>query len=124
MTGNGDDDYIYVSFIGTFTLFGNMQSPPGWQQHGVIYNRAIPSRKQLHFADWNGDGRCDILIVDKMDGHVDMIRNDGFVNGKLTFYDYGLVSSTAQCDQGYGDGFGDLGVRFAHISGGPRVDYL
>jgi len=124
MNGDGLDDYIYVNPSGVFTLFGNLRSPPAWQQYGVIYSRTISSRKQLHFADWNGDGRCDILFVDKYTGQVNMARNDGFVNGKLTFWDYGLVSSTATCNQGYGSAFGDLGVRFAHISGKPRVDYL
>ncbi|KAH8592827.1 hypothetical protein B0O99DRAFT_716169 [Bisporella sp. PMI_857] len=122
--GNGDDDYIFVSASGDFTLFGNLQSPPAWQQYGIIYHRALTSRKQLHFADWNGDGRCDILIVDKDDGHVLMARNDGCVNGKLSFYEYGLVSSTAKCSQGYRIGHRDFGVRFAYISGNPRMDYL
>ncbi|KAH8586344.1 hypothetical protein B0O99DRAFT_702959 [Bisporella sp. PMI_857] len=97
--GNGADDYIYVSASGDFHLFGNYQNPPAWLQYGVIYQRQFSSRKQIHFADWNGDGRCDILFVDRLDGRVNMARNDGFVDGKLKFYDYGLVSSTASCIQ-------------------------
>lgn len=116
MTGDGLDDYIYVTADGNFELYGNQNSPPSWKYYNHILSWPIVDRRAVHFADWNGDGRCDILFVDKATGAVRMLRNDGFTAaGTLTLTDIGIVSSTASCNQGWGVGRTDLGLRFADI---------
>ncbi|KFY78640.1 hypothetical protein V499_02243 [Pseudogymnoascus sp. VKM F-103] len=123
MRGTGADDYIWISSTGEIWLYGNKHAPPNWIQYGIIGNVNRP-RKEVHFADFDGDGRCDILLVDKATGSTTMLRND-WDGTKFTFTNIGVVSGGATpCTQGYGYTNNDLGVRFADIDGDGKADYL
>lgn len=134
MTGDGYDDYIYISPEGDVTVYGNMHNPPYWTQYGVVYKLGAVNRMEVHLADFTREGRCDILLVGKEYGDVALRRNDGIKDGKFVFYDYGNAGSTAFCHNNYGvewklrrdyeSRYRDRGVRFAHITGNPRADYL
>ncbi|KAK4210281.1 carbohydrate esterase [Rhypophila decipiens] len=132
MFGRGRDDYLWVLSTGEITLFENIQSPPNWGQHGVIIdiNR---DRKSIHFGrDWDGDGKCDILSVDRESGYVDMWRNKyragdrspTFEAPKTVVGSGALGSSVRLCHEGWGWGLYDQGVRFADLDGDGRVDYI
>jgi hypothetical protein len=60
MTGTGSDDYIWISPTGEMTLYGNNHAWGTWIQYGVIYN-VNRARRDIQFADFDGDGFCDIL---------------------------------------------------------------
>ena len=54
MTGDGRDDYLWVSLMGEITLYGNNGMLTGtWDQWGIIYN-AYRTRREMHFADFDG----------------------------------------------------------------------
>ena len=106
-------------------LYENGLEPPKWKaNHGVILETKR-ERKSLHFGDWDGDGLCDVLAVDRRTGNVDVWRNI-YKKGdnKPTFeYKAGIVTGN-KCTQEWGTARHDLGLRFADIDGDKRVDYL
>ena len=75
----------------------------------------------MHFADFDGDGKCDILLVDKGNGRTRLIRNN-YQNGNWAFQDLGLVSAAAACSQGYGYDLHDNGVRWHDLDGDGKLD--
>ncbi|KAJ4351275.1 uncharacterized protein N0V89_006614 [Didymosphaeria variabile] len=124
MFGRGHDDYLWVWSYGGVELFENTQNPPAWTTHGEIIN-VNRDRKSLHFGDWDGDGLCDILAVDKHTGNVDMWKNTWTSGQASPTFEYraGIVTGS-KCTEGWGVGTFDLGLRFADIDGDGRVDYL
>lgn len=127
MYGTGKDDFMYVfgDGSGKIELFENTGTPNVWNVRNGILNTGR-ERKSLHFGDWDGDGLCDVLAVDKKTGNVDMWRNT-YKPGSSTVptfaYQAGIVTG-GRCTEGWGTGVFDLGLRFADIDGDGRVDYL
>lgn len=121
MTGDGLDDYLWVRSTGEITMYRNIDSPPNWGQDGVIFD-VQRDRKSVHFADWTGDGKCDILAVDKTTGAVDMWENT-YSGDKVTFKSPVRLAGL-RCTEGWGVGVFDLGLRFADITGDGKADYL
>jgi hypothetical protein len=72
-------------------------------------------RVGIHLADWNGDGRCDVLVQNKATGALTLYENwfDKGAN-KLTFKNFGVVTP-ATCTQGWGVSIFDRGMRLADI---------
>jgi hypothetical protein len=122
MTGSGSDDYIFVNKTGYITLFENNHNWGYWIPWGIIYN--VPSiREQIHFADFDGDKRCDILVVDQHSGATTVYLNK-FSSGKFSFSNIGVVTGTATCTEGYGTDKHDRGVRWNDLDGDNRADFL
>lgn len=123
MYGRGHDDYLWVYEAGNVNLFENGGDVPNWISHGEIFNVGR-DRKGIQFGDWNGDGLCDILSVDKKTGSVDWWENT-WVKGKdVPTFAYRGVALAGGCTQGWGVSRYDLGVRFADVDGDGRIDYL
>ncbi|KAF2112802.1 hypothetical protein BDV96DRAFT_497426 [Lophiotrema nucula] len=123
MYGRGHDDYLWVWSTGMIELYENVDNPPSWNVHNQILDTGR-DRKSIHFGDWDGDGLCDVLSVDRDTGNVDMWRNT-YSGGSVPKFEYkGQVVGGSRCTQGWGLGLYDLGLRFADIDGDKRVDYL
>ncbi|KAF2788837.1 carbohydrate esterase family 3 protein [Melanomma pulvis-pyrius CBS 109.77] len=126
MYGKGNDDFMYIFGDGTgkIELFENTGNANSWIVHDGILNTGR-DRKSVHFGDWNGDGLCDVIAVDKHTGNADIWINN-YKSGQAvpTFtYQAGAITGS-KCTQGWGDGVFDIGARFADIDGDGRVDYL
>ena len=75
--------------------------------------------------DWDGDGLCDVLSLDRHTGNVDLWRNTYKSGNAVPTFDYvGQVVGGSHCTEGWGLGLYDLGLRFADIDGDKRVDFL
>ncbi|KAK5111586.1 hypothetical protein LTR85_011815 [Meristemomyces frigidus] len=112
----------FINSTGAITLFENDHNWGYWKPWGVIYN-ANRARQEIHLADFDGDGKCDILLVDKASGATTVIQNK-FSSGVFTFSDLGVVTGSATCTEGYGYDKHDLGVRWNDLDGDGRADFL
>ncbi|KFY17433.1 hypothetical protein V492_00682 [Pseudogymnoascus sp. VKM F-4246] len=131
MDGNGNDDYVWISPDGKVTIFRNLNAPPdtskfngggGWDAAKVNLETGF-DRKALHVGDWDGDGKADIIGVDKGSGAVTIWKTNYAGPHQFSFTKE-VIPNSGVCNQGWGDGLFDIGVIFADITGSGRVDYL
>lgn len=103
--------------------YRNTQNPPYWKGHALVLDTKR-DRRFVDVGDWDGDGLCDILTVDRSTGNVDMWRNT---------YKQGDASPTFAAPIRVVDGNlcpqlmppsdqNDLAVRFGDLDGDLRVD--
>lgn len=123
MYGRGHDDYLWVWESGAIHLFENSGNLPNWVVHNEIFNTGR-NRKSIQFGDWDADGLCDILAVDRHTGAVDWWQNTWEVGKAVPTFTYKGRAMDGGCKQGWGVSRYDLGLRFADIDGDGRVDYL
>lgn len=129
MSGKGNDDYIWISPDGKIVPFVNKNTPPdttqyknGWAAKGVVLETGM-DRKALHIGDWDGDGKADIIGVDKKTGAL-TVWFTGYTGPGGTFSFRKQTLGGTWCTQGWGVGLFDIGARFADVSGNGCVDYL
>jgi hypothetical protein len=101
----------------------NLQNPPQWTNHGRILE-SNRNRKFIDVGDWDGDGHCDILAVDRKTGNVDMFRNTYKQGAAFPTFDASVqVVNNALCPQPHTNGeLFDIAVRFGDLDGDGRVD--
>lgn len=119
---SGSDDYVFIDATGAITLFENNHNWGYWAPWGVIYD-AKRARQEIHLADFDGDGKCDILLVDKRSGATTVIQNR-YSSGEFSFTNLGVVTGSATCAEGYGSEKHDLGVQWKDLDGDSRADFL
>jgi hypothetical protein len=119
---------LYESLGGRFP-----SSPPYWGKNYRIWTASDEygseiDRRDLHLADWNGDGLCDIIYVNPDTGEMDVWLNKYKNGGDITKWthvtDAGPRGSNKPCPEKRGVGIYDLAVRFADLDGNGRADYL
>jgi hypothetical protein len=125
MSGRGHDDYLRTGPKGTIDLFENTGKPLSWKLHGHILDTAH-DRKFHHLGDWDGDGLCDILLVGRLTGNVDMYCNTYNSGNSIPPFDPPIrVVNSNLCPQPIINGnLFDLAVRFGDVDGDKRVDYI
>jgi lysophospholipase L1-like esterase len=126
LNGDGRDEYLFVDEDGSVTAYlnlgGSNPGQPGWLPQGVIANGVGAKQHQIRFADINGDGRVEYLVVDDETGAVTSWANEGSPQGN-NGPDAGKVVWASQGTIATGVGVGK-GVRFADINGDGRSDYI
>ncbi|MFJ8751655.1 GDSL-type esterase/lipase family protein [Streptomyces sp. NPDC102441] len=123
LDGDGDDDYILVGPKGEIEAWRNddvaTRGTNAWIKVGRVAEGVSPGKKQrVVFADFNGDGRDDYLVVDDTNGRVRGWRNDGvFTKGVTAWTNLGVIArGPTLAAEGH--------VQFADIDGDGRDDYL
>ncbi|MEU7977149.1 FG-GAP-like repeat-containing protein [Micromonospora sp. NPDC049081] len=114
LNGDGRDDYLAVGDQGQVKAWLNVLGGDGvgWDWRGEVASGSAP-RDQVRFADLNGDGRDDYLVVGDQ-GQVRAWLNTGTGNGVAWTSQGQVASGSAPRDQ----------VRFADLNGDGRDDYL
>jgi FG-GAP-like repeat len=124
LDGNGNDDYLFVTPEGVITIFRNQNDPGAtayaWEEHDNALVTGY-DRKALHFADFDGDGLCDILATEQDNGAV-YVWYTSWDADSATFSfsgpEYVENSGTdagIACYTGWGVGLYDYGMQFADI---------
>ncbi|MEU0549878.1 FG-GAP-like repeat-containing protein [Micromonospora sp. NPDC005979] len=115
LDGDGRDDYLLLGEQGQVRLWLNRGTGDGvrWQSQGEVARGSAP-RDQVRFADFDGDGRDDYLVVGDQ-GQVQAWLNTGAGDA---------VSWTAKGVVATGVGATREQVRFADIDMDGRADYL
>ncbi|KAF2713128.1 carbohydrate esterase family 3 protein [Pleomassaria siparia CBS 279.74] len=146
MYGKGYDDYLWVWGGGMIDIFHaapsrmsfhaditfvrrNVQNPPQWSVKGRILETGV-ERKFVNFGDWDGDGLCDVLTVDRITGNTYFYRNtykdNGAGSGGIPTFDAPVqVIKDDRCYQPILNGnLLDKAVHFGDLDGDGRVDYI
>ncbi|KAL4797008.1 hypothetical protein BDV19DRAFT_387548 [Aspergillus venezuelensis] len=102
---DGRDDYLWISDTGAVTLYTNTRGASGelpvWWPQGEIATGVGVGRENITFADLNGDGQSDYLVIGP-NGEVSEWQNNGA----------GGVSQIGP------------GVQFHDLDGDGKDDYL
>lgn len=124
--------HIYESLGGTFPSQAPYWGPNYIFWRATDYLGKEVDRRDLHLADWDGDGLCDIIYVNPDSGYIDGLWINKFkTTGDLRktenwqrVNNAGPRGSNSPCPERRGTGIFDLAVRFADIDGNGRADYL
>ncbi|MFC5718582.1 FG-GAP-like repeat-containing protein [Streptomyces gamaensis] len=116
INGDGKADYLVVGRNGSVRAFVNKGGGvrDDWEKYGLIATGAGPIEK-VRFADVNGDGRADYLVVED-DGSVRAWLNNGAGDHDRGWTGVGQIISGVGAPGGR--------VRFADINGDGKADYL
>jgi hypothetical protein len=116
MIGSGSDDYVWVWSDGhAASFFGNIHMPPLWNVGTEQLFNIQRSRRSIHIADWDGDGKCDILSQRQSDGALEMWKNNWNSVSGWNFEYKGFVTGPATCTEGWGVNIFDRGLRLADL---------
>ncbi|KAM0544829.1 hypothetical protein ACHAPJ_011660 [Fusarium lateritium] len=131
--GNGMVDYVWAYQGGKMEMWANRgkgsitdNDPDGyWNYQGTIWTPPQEmDRRDLHLADWDGDGACDIIYVNPKGGSVQVWLNNYPKTKKWQWTHNANPAPALSCSQTRGLGLYDMAVRFADITGNGRADYL
>ncbi|KAM0342058.1 hypothetical protein ACHAPU_009786 [Fusarium lateritium] len=131
--GNGMVDYVWAYQGGKMEMWANRgkgsitdKDPDGyWNYQGTIWTPPQEmDRRDLHLADWDGDGACDIIHVNPKGGSVQVWINNYPKTKKWQWTHNANPAPALSCSQTRGLGLYDMAVQFADITGNGRADYL
>jgi hypothetical protein len=116
MRGTGSDDYVWIYADGhSNEIFANTHNPPLWDPNYSFTLNVGASRTLIHLADWTGNGRCDVLVQNKVTSAVTLWENQWNADTKtLTFANRGIVANPG-CGSSTGVGTFDRNLRIADM---------
>ncbi|RYP93433.1 hypothetical protein DL770_000476 [Monosporascus sp. CRB-9-2] len=129
---NGADDLVWVHSTGYVRVYESMggefnPDPPYWGPNRIIFDQTSSrqmDRRDIHLADWDGDGACDIIYTDPDTGHVELWLNQILTTGDFNWKYNSNPAPGVTCDQKRGIGIFDIPIHFADVSGNGKADYL
>ncbi|KAG4426169.1 hypothetical protein IFR04_000635 [Cadophora malorum] len=129
INGDGRHDYIWVHPEGSIEVWinqgqvagGKTPANVGWWPQGIVATGTGSPGSRIKFADLNGDGKADYLIIDDIGG-VDVYLNLG--PKANTDPNGGQVEWWPQKKTATGVGGNRLQTNFGDMNGDGRDDYL
>ncbi|KFY17830.1 hypothetical protein V492_00359 [Pseudogymnoascus sp. VKM F-4246] len=131
---DGSVDYVWAYQGGEMEMWSNRgkktitdDDPDGfWDYSGIIWSPPQEMhRKDLHLADWDGDGDCDIIYVDPDNNNaIEVWLNERPQKGTWEWTHLSNPAPSVTCSESRGIGINDLAVRFADLTNNSRADYL
>ncbi|WKU47543.1 FG-GAP-like repeat-containing protein [Streptomyces sp. VNUA116] len=114
--GDGKADYLVVEDNGSVHAWLNRttDAKESWDDQGIIAKGTGAPGNKVRFADINGDGRADYLVVDDKGGVYAYVNNQPAGNDR--WINRGVVAT--------GTGAPGNKVRFADINDDGKADYL
>ncbi|MEU4352027.1 FG-GAP-like repeat-containing protein [Streptomyces sp. NPDC023838] len=114
--GDRRPDYLTVADNGNVEVYLNRggDGHGGWEGLGKVAMGLTNDRNRVRFADWDGDGKADYLLINT-DGSVEAYLNQGG-DGHGGWNAIGKIARGTTTDPGK--------VRFADWDGDGRTDYL
>lgn len=135
MRGTKAIDYVWTLSTGKMTMYPSRgvskiaEGESWWGPSVVIWeppNGQQIDRRDLHLADWDGDGFCDIVWIDPATNNRPKVWRNKYKDRQRWEWEFieNAAPSNVQCNERRGLGIHDLAVRLADISGNGKVDYL
>jgi hypothetical protein len=128
LNGDGRAEYLWVDQNGAVTAYLNLGGPDNgpnaakvsWLPQGIIATGVGAARENIVFADINGDGRAEYLVISRTNGSVQEWYNQGGPDngpnaGKVSWWGRGIIAT--------GVGTDGKGVLFADLNGDKRAEY-
>ncbi|KQX50019.1 hypothetical protein ASD33_15425 [Streptomyces sp. Root1304] len=119
LDGDGRSDYLVVGANGNVRALLNKVGANGaiaWSDLGYVASGSAGwTGGQVRFADVDGDGRSDYLVVGA-NGNVHAYRNSG-TGTTVTWEDLGFIAAGSS-------GWTDSQIRFADYDGDRKADYV
>ncbi|MEU1290673.1 FG-GAP-like repeat-containing protein [Kitasatospora sp. NPDC005856] len=114
--GDGRADYVIVNDNGSVRVFLNKggDGHGGWSDLGQVATGMTSDRGRVRFADYDGDGRADYILING-DGSVRVFLNKGG-DGHGGWSDLGQVATGLTANPAQ--------VTFADFDGDGRTDYV
>ncbi|KAL2827476.1 hypothetical protein BJY01DRAFT_229073 [Aspergillus pseudoustus] len=99
--------------------------PNFWGPNYRIFGPESEIGRDLHLADWDGDGICVIIWMDPSNqNRVQLWRNRCKQDGKFNWEHDPNPAAQLYCPESCGLGFFNRPIYFANISGNRKADYL
>lgn len=120
---NGRQDYVWIWSNGMMWIWEALDEFPSepkyWGDDYLMWDITASrsmDRRDLHLADWDGDGACDIIYTNPDGGALEVWINQVKTTGNLEFDYIGNPAPEVGCDQTRGIGQFDLAVRLADVT--------
>lgn len=131
---NGAQDLVWVHSTGYMRIYESRggsfpPQPPYWGNNYIMWDMTATrqmDRRDLHLADWDGDGLCDIIWVHPESPVVDVWINKYKQNNNFNTWEYRPnvgPKDNIWCPP-RGKAIFDLGVRFADLDGNGMADMI
>ncbi|KAM5385383.1 hypothetical protein ACJZ2D_001024 [Fusarium nematophilum] len=115
LDGDGLDDYLYVSDTGAVIMWRHLGTdPPSWGIPRLVADGVGVLAQDVQFADTNGDGRLDYVVVGRTTGRTRSWHH-------LGFRDDGSIRWNTPLS--FADGVGSIGSAI-RMTGDKRADYV
>jgi hypothetical protein len=116
MRGSGSDDLVWIYEDGNVDEINtNIHNPPNWGHDTDIHLSVPGPRNGIHLADFNGDGRCDVVVQDKATGDLTYWKNNYDQAAKVISFEKIITITGFKCAQGWGVSPFDRGMRLHDI---------
>ncbi|MFD4918739.1 FG-GAP-like repeat-containing protein [Streptomyces virginiae] len=117
--GDGKADYLLIAADGGVTVYlnkgGDISGPNGWQHIGQVAWGTTTRVEPVRFADWDGDGRADYVVIADNGAFVVHLNRGGDAKGPGGWVSLGQVATGTTLERSR--------VRLADYDGDGRVDY-